>query len=84
MKHIFLSLAAALLALSAVSCKCSNSTSDNSDHSFYAQNMNDALCLEAEVFMEPPVNDTIPTSLERCNSYSPMKTFGFTRERLAM
>lgn len=62
MKHIFLSLAAALLALSAVSCKCSNSTSDNSDHSFYAQNMNDALCLEAEVFMEPPVNDTIPTS----------------------
>ena len=63
MKTIIISFVTALLALSVVSCKCSNSTRDNSDHSFYAQNMNDALCLEAEVAMEPPVAmDTVPTS----------------------
>ena len=63
MKHFLLFLAAALLAFSATSCKCSNSTRDNSDHSFYAQNMNDALGLEAEVCMEQPVMEfSIPTT----------------------
>lgn len=62
MKNILLSIAVVLFAATATSCKCSNSTTDNSDHSFYAENMSEALCLEAEVAMPPVAMDTVPAS----------------------